>query len=199
MTQTDEPRRLRWSVPAADTSSNQWLDEQENISRSLQVLIRESIQRDGYVDVVNKPVDQLPRRGRPLGSGSEVDADAEADAVQPARQPTTEVISMEDGPDEQLRFDPLKLADDGKGKGETKTKVEPASAAVTPSTATATASVTATNDTPAEMSLLQRKKLERDQAAASEEDQAQAQPDEAEAPQPAQSTQMDMDAIFNHK
>ncbi|WP_026820005.1 hypothetical protein [Arthrobacter castelli] len=60
-----EPRRLRWSVPAVDVSTNYWLDKQENISRSLQLLIRESIQRDGYLDVVNRPVDQLPRRGRP--------------------------------------------------------------------------------------------------------------------------------------
>ncbi|UJW28814.1 hypothetical protein L3Q67_26500 [Saccharothrix sp. AJ9571] len=62
---TEEPRRLRWSVPAADVSTNRWLDGQENISRSLQLLIRESIQRDGYIDVVNRPVEQLPRRGRP--------------------------------------------------------------------------------------------------------------------------------------
>lgn len=60
-----EPRRLRWSVPAADVSVNQWLDVQENISSSLRLLIRESIEREGYIDVVNKPVEQLPRRGRP--------------------------------------------------------------------------------------------------------------------------------------
>lgn len=60
-----EPRRLRWSVPAADVSVNQWLDVQEHISSSLRLLIRESIEREGYIDVVNKPVEQLPRRGRP--------------------------------------------------------------------------------------------------------------------------------------
>jgi hypothetical protein len=60
-----EPRRLRWSVPAADVSVNQWLDVQESISSSLRLLIRESIEREGYIDVVNKPVEQLPRRGRP--------------------------------------------------------------------------------------------------------------------------------------
>jgi hypothetical protein len=60
-----EPRRLRWSVPAADVSVNQWLDVQENISSSLRLLIRESIEREGFIDLVNKPVEQLPRRGRP--------------------------------------------------------------------------------------------------------------------------------------
>lgn len=65
MATSSEPRRLRWSVPTADTSTNEWLDLQYNISQSLQLLIRESIQRDGYIDVVNRPVEQLPRRGRP--------------------------------------------------------------------------------------------------------------------------------------
>lgn len=70
-----EPRRLRWSVPAADASTNDWLDLQENISRSIQLLIRESIQRDGYIDVVNRPIDQLPRRGRPPVTGSSQGSD----------------------------------------------------------------------------------------------------------------------------
>ena len=59
------PRRLRWSVPAVDVSTNRWLDLQHDVSHSLQLLIRESIQRDGYIDVVNRPIEQLPRRGRP--------------------------------------------------------------------------------------------------------------------------------------
>ncbi|MDO5865173.1 MULTISPECIES: hypothetical protein [Paenarthrobacter] len=71
MTDKAEPRRLRWSVPRADESTNRWLDEQYDISRSLQLLIRESIQRDGYIDVVNRPVEQLPRRGRPPGDAIE--------------------------------------------------------------------------------------------------------------------------------
>lgn len=75
-----EPRRLRWSVPAADVSSNRWLDEQENISRSLQLLIRESIQRDGYIDVVNRPIDQLPRRGRPPADAGAERSDEHSDA-----------------------------------------------------------------------------------------------------------------------
>lgn len=60
-----DPRRVRISVPLADISTNAWLDAQDNISRSIQVLIRESIERDGVIDVVNRPVEQLPRRGRP--------------------------------------------------------------------------------------------------------------------------------------
>lgn len=70
MSKDEEPRRVRWSVPRADISTNQWLDEQHSISESLRFLIRESIQRDGYIDVVNKPVEQQPRRGRPSKSES---------------------------------------------------------------------------------------------------------------------------------
>ncbi|MEU7318334.1 hypothetical protein [Streptomyces sp. NPDC007083] len=69
-----EPRRLRWSVPRVDVSTNRWLDMQNDISRSLQLLIRESIQRDGYIDVVNRPVEQLPRRGRPPADAAETAA-----------------------------------------------------------------------------------------------------------------------------
>ncbi|MFJ5725862.1 hypothetical protein [Streptomyces sp. NPDC093149] len=63
--QYGEPRKLRWTVPSVDTSVIEWLDAQKDISHSLRLLIRESIQRDGYIDVFYKPVDQLPRRGRP--------------------------------------------------------------------------------------------------------------------------------------
>ncbi|MFD7541270.1 hypothetical protein [Streptomyces sp. NPDC059819] len=63
--QSGEPRKVRWTVPAADTSVIEWLNEQADISQSIRLLIRESIQRDGYIDVFYKPVDQLPRRGRP--------------------------------------------------------------------------------------------------------------------------------------
>lgn len=78
MAKPGEPRRLRWSVPRADESTNRWLDGQHDISRSLQLLIRESIQRDGYIDVVNRPVEQLPRRGRPPLSDSDLSAERTA-------------------------------------------------------------------------------------------------------------------------
>lgn len=58
-------RKLRVSIPAADLSVLQWLDAQASLADSLRALIRESIQRDGYIDVAFKPVEQLPRRGRP--------------------------------------------------------------------------------------------------------------------------------------
>ncbi|TLS44886.1 hypothetical protein FE633_17195 [Streptomyces montanus] len=65
-------------MPAADTSVIKWLDQQENISQSLRLLIRESIQRDGYVDAYYRPVEQLPRRGRPPLENTEQRDDDEA-------------------------------------------------------------------------------------------------------------------------
>lgn len=87
------PRRLRWSVPAVDGSTNRWLDLQNGISHSLQLLIRESIQRDGYIDVVNRPVEQMPRRGRPSGETTE-------QSGQSTRPPQSEAAD-----DEQLADD----------------------------------------------------------------------------------------------
>lgn len=78
--QSGEPRKVRWTVPAVDTSVIEWLDQQENISHSLRQLIRDSIQRDGYVDVFYKPVDQLPRRGRPPLEVTEQREDGETTA-----------------------------------------------------------------------------------------------------------------------
>lgn len=75
-----EPRRIRWSVPPEDTSVIQWLEQQHSISQSLRVLIRDSIERDGYVDAVFRPVRQLPRRGRPPGSVNTLSA-AEDDEI----------------------------------------------------------------------------------------------------------------------
>lgn len=89
MAKPAEPRRLRWSVPRADESTNRWLDVQHDISRSLQLLIRESIQRDGYIDVVNRPVEQLPRRGRPPLIESDLGVERTAADVTPAAKEET--------------------------------------------------------------------------------------------------------------
>ncbi|MDL5199633.1 hypothetical protein [Streptomyces sp. ALI-76-A] len=93
--QSGESRKVRWTVPAADTSVIEWLNEQADISQSIRLLIRESIQRDGYIDVFYKPVDQLPRRGRPPLESTEQHEDDEATTdrrpaarlVQPQPQP----------------------------------------------------------------------------------------------------------------
>ncbi|MDN6511855.1 MAG: hypothetical protein L0K47_00715 [Acidipropionibacterium jensenii] len=56
---------VRFSYPIADTSVATWLECQDSISESLRALIRESIERDGYLDLANRPLAQQPRKGRP--------------------------------------------------------------------------------------------------------------------------------------
>ncbi|MGW0868867.1 hypothetical protein ACWD3Z_00080 [Streptomyces sp. NPDC002740] len=86
--QPGEPRKVRWTVPAADTSVIEWLNEQADISQSMRQLIRESIQRDGYSDVFYKPVEQLPRRGRPpLESTEQREDDPPVTDHRPAAMP----------------------------------------------------------------------------------------------------------------
>ena len=46
-----EPRRLRWTVSAADVSTQAWVKAQEDVPASLRVLVRESIERVGYTYV----------------------------------------------------------------------------------------------------------------------------------------------------
>ena len=61
------PQRFRLSVPVADEAVLEWMNLQDNPSLSIRMLIRESIERLGYVDVINRPVSQLPARERPVG------------------------------------------------------------------------------------------------------------------------------------
>lgn len=86
-----QPHRFRFNFPVADDSVREWMEGQYDHSASLRLLIRESIQRDGFVDVVNRPVTQLPKRGRPsTGSSLEDDEDLEPPQPQPRRAPLPE-------------------------------------------------------------------------------------------------------------
>ncbi|QWF85726.1 hypothetical protein [Amycolatopsis sp. CA-230715] len=100
-----EPRRLRWSVPVEDVSTNQWLDVQHSISRSLQLLVRESIERDGIIDVVNRPVQQRPRRGGPPPGAA--DRDGALSSVEP-----TDYSTGATGGDQFLEAQPSGTAHD---------------------------------------------------------------------------------------
>lgn len=106
-----DPRRVRLTIPAADESSQAWIDLQDDPSASMRMLIRESIQRDGYVDVVNRPVEQQPRRGRPpkseeedfaqppqVAAADEIDGPEPAEA-EPEEEPRHEVEGSEERSD----------------------------------------------------------------------------------------------------
>lgn len=61
-------KRYRFNVPFADTSTLQWCEQQVSLSTSLRQLIRAEIERNGYVDAMCVPVQQMPKPGRPLGA-----------------------------------------------------------------------------------------------------------------------------------
>lgn len=64
--------RYRLNVPVADDSTQKWMAAQTCPSISIRQLIRQAIERDGYVDAMCSSVEQLPRRGRPPKSESVV-------------------------------------------------------------------------------------------------------------------------------
>ena len=78
------PQRFRLSVPAADEAVLEWMNLQDNPSLSIRMLIRESIERLGYVDVINRPGSQLPTRERPVGH--------EADSTRTQRNAETAAV-----------------------------------------------------------------------------------------------------------
>lgn len=57
--------RKRISIPRVDESTLAWWELQQDAGVSIRMLIRAEIQRNGMTDVVNVPVTQQPRRGRP--------------------------------------------------------------------------------------------------------------------------------------
>lgn len=65
------PKRFRVSVPETDESVLAWIGAQSDLSNSVRVLIRESIERNGYRDATCYPVQQQPRRGRPPKSAED--------------------------------------------------------------------------------------------------------------------------------
>lgn len=61
-------RHLRWSVPTADQTVQDWIDAQSDVEASLRAAIREVVAAHGITDLPNQPVQQQLRRGRPRGS-----------------------------------------------------------------------------------------------------------------------------------
>lgn len=66
------PHRYRLNVPSADEAVAAWMEMQDNQSLSIRMLIRESIERYGYVDIVNRPVAQLTDGAGPAPAGPSV-------------------------------------------------------------------------------------------------------------------------------
>ena len=95
---TPAVHRFRVSVPSADQSVLAWLAAQDNVSVSVRLLVRDAIERDGYCDVLTRPVTQQPRRGRPPGSSSTglPDGTALSDGTEQSAQPHDAKLAGDD-------------------------------------------------------------------------------------------------------
>lgn len=86
--QTASARKVQLTVPPADTTMNEWLDLQYSAADSIRKLIRESVAREGFIDVANRPV-------RPPAHPIYV---AEDFPDEPAAPPSDESVSARDKP-----------------------------------------------------------------------------------------------------
>lgn len=86
-------RRIR--VPAKDRTVIEWMDEQEDLSASLRLVVRDYIRRYGVGDVMCQPVQQEPRRGRPPKQESEVTENTEpSDGDEVIEDRTVKAVSV---------------------------------------------------------------------------------------------------------
>jgi hypothetical protein len=77
-------RKVQLTVPAADTTVTEWLDLQFSASESVRRLIRESVAREGFVDVANRPV-RPP--AVPAYVGEQLSDEDQPDSPQPTAAP----------------------------------------------------------------------------------------------------------------
>lgn len=80
MAEAPTTREVQLSVPTADTTVAEWLDLQYSASESIRRLIRESVAREGFTDVANRPV-------RPPANPVYVAESFPADVEEPADEP----------------------------------------------------------------------------------------------------------------
>lgn len=80
MAEAPTTRKVQLSVPTADTTVAEWLDLQYSASESIRRLIRESVAREGFTDVANRPV-------RPPANPVYVAESFPADVEEPAEEP----------------------------------------------------------------------------------------------------------------
>lgn len=69
--QEDNRLRPRLSIPPNDTQLIEWIKLQSNFSNSVRKLIKESIAKDGMIDVDCKPVSPGVWPGRPRRTAEE--------------------------------------------------------------------------------------------------------------------------------
>lgn len=93
-------KRYRLSIPEKNISLNDWCREQGNLSESLRYLITKAIEKEGIVDIMCLPVEQLPRRGRPpINESREEEVDVPQETVfEPVEEPIKEMQPIQPVP-----------------------------------------------------------------------------------------------------
>ncbi|WP_298863903.1 hypothetical protein [uncultured Microbacterium sp.] len=84
MAEAPSTRKVQLTVPAADTTVTEWLDLQFSASESVRRLIRESVAREGFVDVANRPV-RPP--ASPVYVGEQLPDEDQPDSAEPTAAP----------------------------------------------------------------------------------------------------------------
>lgn len=97
---TMERRRL--SFPSTDTTVRDWLSAQSDPSASMRLIIRDTVAREGYSDVMCRRVEQQPQRGRPRAAvtvaaatptgAEQSENEVRVDPVSPAHVPEHPVL-----------------------------------------------------------------------------------------------------------
>lgn len=103
------PKRYRLTVPQQDTSVQDWLDAQLNISASIRQLIRDDIIKNGYTDVTCRQVEQGAKRGRPTNAELERRELGSSDAAIPVlseHEPVVPVVEKQT-PVQPLKQEPV--------------------------------------------------------------------------------------------
>lgn len=104
---TMERRRL--SFPSTDTTVRDWLSAQSDPSASMRLIIRDTVAREGYSDVMCRRVEQQPQRGRPrvaatmtITGTEQSENEVRAEPVPPAHVSEN---SMTEGPAQQSQLE----------------------------------------------------------------------------------------------
>ncbi len=93
--------RYRFSVPAGDAAVLDWIKNQDNLSYSLRLVIRDYIQRHGYGDATCLDVAHQAKRGRPSNAARD-----SFDRVM-QRKDAEPVVDEPDEPEYRIETEPV--------------------------------------------------------------------------------------------
>lgn len=128
MAEKTSRRYVKLSIPLADTTVIEWLNNQESMSDSIRMLIRDDVAKNGYGDLFCREIIPGAKRGRPTNAELQARAEQESAAVHvpsmtttPTRNTSTQqaiqkpvsrpkpVIQEDIGMDDDGNIDPEKL------------------------------------------------------------------------------------------